>query len=255
MRVASGPLVIWALGVLFLALTYVASGQPLDINQIFVGESYGKTESSGILIFGHIVYNIAYIIASISLYINGYRYAILHEGGDQWMTFNFNMRFVKMFLYALLIAILGGIYVAISAGIIIGAQTLFAHMGLNVILGVLLFLYGLYLVMRLILYPVLIAIDQSQVIKGSWRLMRGNVLRFLGLALLIMLTFALIGVVGFFIIAILFMISAMGGPILMALSLLLGLLFILFLVFYGWAVNSKMMGLVYQQLSVHSVKE
>lgn len=253
LRVAAGPLLVWALGLLFLILTYVASGAPLDIQQIIAEQQYGAAiEEPGLLIFGKIVYQIAYYIATISLYINGYRYAVLQEGGDQWFTLNLNMRFVKMLLFSILVGFLAVIYVAISAGLIIGAHSLFAHIGIDVILGILLALYGFYLMLRIVLFPVLISIDQREPIKNSWRLMRGNVLRFFGLSLLIGLTFMLIGLIGFGLLAVLFMLSAAAGPILMGIVGLLGILFFLFFILIAWAVNSKMMGIVYLDLSANN---
>ena len=165
------------------------------------------------------------------------------------ITLNLNIRFVKMVLYSILIGILAIIYAGVSAGIIYGAHTLFENTGVNVILGILLSFYGFYLLFRILLYPVLISIDQSEPVKTSWNLMKGNILRFIGLALLVALTIFIIGLIGGLAVLILGGLFSMISPVLGVLALFLGVIFIVFMVLFGWAVNSKMMGLVYQELS------
>jgi hypothetical protein len=252
MRVAFGPVLIWAIGALILGMAYVSGGHSFQIDKAFMGaEVYtGATnQGSAFLAIAHGIYMITYFIAIISLYINGYRYALLQEGGDQWLTLQLNMRFVKFCLYSLLIGILGGIYIAIAAGIIIGAHALIANTGVNVILGILFFLFAFYLMFRIVLYPVLISIDQAEPIRTSWGLMKGNVLRFIGLSLLIMFTIFLIGIIGVVVLMVIGGIFSLVGPIFTGLIVILGLIFAVFMTLLAWAVNSKMMGLIYQELS------
>lgn len=252
MKVAFGPVLIWSLGAFILGLAYVSGGHSLEIDKVFMGaEVYTRvaTQGSVFLSISHVIYMITYFIAIISLYINGYRYALFQEGGDRWLTLQLNMRFVKFFLYSLLIGIIGGIYIAISAGVIIGAHALIANTGVNVILGILFFLFAFYLMFRVVLYPVLISIDQSEPIRTSWGLMKGNVLRFIGLSLLIMLTIALIGILGAVVLMVIGGIFSLVGPLFAGLVLILGLIFAVAMVLLTWAVNSKMMGLIYQELS------
>jgi hypothetical protein len=250
-RVAYAPLLIWALGAILLTIAFVSSGNSFEIHKAFMGGDVIQQESlsTPFLTFAHIIYSITYFIALISLYINGYRYAILHEGGRSWITLNLNMRFVKMVLYSILISILGGIYVAIVAGVIIGAHALFESIGVDVLLGILFGLYGLYLMFRIVLYPVAISIDQSEALKTSWRLMKGNVLRLIGLFLLVTLTIMLIGIIGVIVLAVITGLLVFGGPMLALMSLILWVPFGIFMVLLGWAVNSKAMALVYQELS------
>ncbi|MBA3812918.1 MAG: hypothetical protein H0X26_00265 [Alphaproteobacteria bacterium] len=239
-RVAYAPILIWALGALFLGFAYMSDGH--SFKEV-------PTEFSTFLTFGGIVFALAYFIAMMSLHINGYRYAILQEGGRSWITLNLNMRFLKMVLYLILISLLAGIYALISAGIIIGAHALFESVAVDVILGILLGLYGFYLMFRLVLYPVAISIDQSQALTTSWSLLKGNVLRVVGLLLLIGLTISVITFVLGLVVGLINILLGFGGPILASLSIVLSVLQILFMILLGWAVNAKAMGLVYLELS------
>lgn len=265
MKVAFSPILIWALGALFVGLSYyLSTGHVFEIDKVLMGGALPQLmgekfmgaplpqempESSTLLSISQIIYHIMYFVAMICLYINGYRYALLKEGGDAWITLNLNMRFVKMALYTILITILAGTYLGISAGIIIGAHALFDNIGINVILGILLFIYLFYLMFRLTLYPVVISMDHAEPLKTSWRLMKGNILRLLGLVLLVTLTIMLIGLVGGIVVGLVSGLFSLVSPMLGILSLILWLLFAIFMILLGWAVNSKMLGLVYQELS------
>lgn len=248
MRVAYGPVLIWLLGAILLGVAFVSGGHSFEMHKAFLGEPYTPTEGTAFLTFAHVVYSITYFIAITSLYINGYRYAILQEGGDSLVTLNLNMRFVRMVLYSILLAILGIIYVGLAAGILIGVHALFANTGINIMVGILLVLYAYYLIVRLSLFPVMIAMDQSAPMKTSWRLMKGNVLRLVGLTLLVALTILLIGIIGGAIVGLLSMFLIMISPALSVLGILLGLIFAVLMVLLGWAVMSKALGLVYLEL-------
>jgi len=79
--------------------------------------------------------------------------------------------------------------------------------------------------------------------------MKGNVLRFIGLFLLITLTLLGIGIVFGIIVGLITALLAFAGPVLATLSVLIWVPFVLFMVVLGWALNSKAMGLVYQELT------
>lgn len=249
MRVASGPLLVWALGAILLGVAYMSGGHSVEMHKAFTGEVMVEQEGSAFLSFAQFVYGLTYFIAMTSLYINGYRYAILHEGGRSGITLNLNMRFVKMVLYTILFGILGGLYIAASAGIIFAAHVLVNSIAVDVILGIFLGMYAFYLMFRIVLFPVVISMDQNAPLKTSWSLMRSNALRYLGLSLLVMLTITLIGLLGAIVVGLLVTVLGMLSPILLIFSVMLGLLFAIFMVLLGWAVNSKVMGLVYQELS------
>lgn len=254
-RVAFAPVIIWALAFLFLGMAYSSGGHSFEVYKTISGGGMVETKDSAFIVFANALYQIAYAIAMISLYINGYRYAVLEEGGKSWLTLNLNMRFVKMFLYGLLLAILGGIYIAIAAGVIIAAHVAAQSVGLDVALGVLFGVFAFYLMFRIVLYPVIISLDQSEPLRSSWRLMRGNIWRFFGLVLLIALTLMLIGVLGGIILGLISMLLTAINPVLGILSIILWVLFAVFMVLLGWAVNSKMMGLVFLELSMDKAPE
>lgn len=251
LRVAFGPILLWLVGFLFLVFAYSTSGIPIvDVHKSLTGSVAVETHESALMVFANIFYQIAYGVAMISLYINGYRYAVLEEGGDRWFSFNFNKRFVKMFLYAILVGILAGLYIAIAAGMIIGAHALTANVGLDVLLGIIFFLVGIYLVLRIVLYSVVISLDQSEPLRTSWRLMKGNLLRYIGLLLLVSLTLILIGALGGAIVGIIGFLLEAISPALMVLAVLLWVLLALGMIVLAWAVHSKLMGLIFLELSM-----
>jgi len=247
-KVAYGPVLIWALGFLFLVLAYVASGQVLDVNTFAEG-AQSSAPTPPLLTIASIVYHVVYFLALTSLYINGYRYAILGEGGDRWITLNFNMRLVKLILFNILFGLLALIYVGIAAGIIIGAHFLLESVALDVILGLILGLCGFYLLFRIALFPVVISMDKSSPLTTSWHLMKGNVLRFFGLMMLITLTVMLIVIIAGAGVALFgFLLGMINGLLGVVVGIVLGLLLAFFLIVFGWALNSKAMGLVYLEL-------
>lgn len=243
-RVGFVPFMIWFFGFLFLIAMYTVAGQFSDITGGMMGQSAGPQELTFSIILGNAVYYMMYAIGMFNLYINGFRYGVLQEGGDQWWNLNFNMRFLKMILYTLLISVLAGIYVLAAFGVGFGIQTLVGSTGLTVIFGIALAILGFYALIRLSLAFVLISIDQSQPIQKSWRLLKGNVLRVLGLNLLIGLVVVLIAIVGFIALAIFAGIFAFISPWLAGIVAIPGALFILFISVFSWALQSKALSLV-----------
>src|SRR5438445_13075693 len=76
-RVAYAPIVIWALGALFLAFSYIYGGHSFELKQVFLGSMVESTgESSSLPLLAQFIYQLAYYLAMISLTINGYSYAI-----------------------------------------------------------------------------------------------------------------------------------------------------------------------------------
>lgn len=243
LRVASGPLLIWVLGALFFVFTVIASGY-YDERAWLTGT---LPDAPPLVTTGYGVYNIVYFIAMISLYINGYRYAVLQEGGNKLFNLNLNMRFVKMFLYTILIMLS-----ALILWVVLFLAAVFIGAGLTgglIIPVLVVILFGIYLLLRISLYPLLIAVDQRKPIRTSWRLMKGNILRFIGLFLLVGLTLLLIGSLGGLLLIVLSSLFAMINPVLPYIVIILGLLFGVFMVLFFWAVFSKMMGIIYQDLS------
>jgi len=104
--------------------------------------------------------------------------------------------------------------------------------------------------LRISLYPAIISLDQSQPVFSSWRLLRGNILRFLGLIILIGLTILLIGIIGAVILGLITALFSAISPVLNILTVSLWLIFGLYMVILAWALNSKAMGLVLLQLSM-----
>jgi hypothetical protein len=252
LRVASGPVLLWLAGFAFLVFAHAVGGvQIVDIHKSLTGGVMVEGHESALMVTANIIYQFAYGIAMISLYINGYRYAVLEEAGDRWFTFNLNRRFVKMFLYGLLVALFAVIYVAIAAGVIMGVHTLAANMGLDVTLGIIFALVGIFLLFRILLYPVVISLDQGEPLSTSWRLMKGNIFRFIGLTLLVSLTIVLIGALGGAILGIIGFLLAAISPALTVVSVILWVLFALAMIILAWAVNSKLMGLIFLSLSMN----
>ncbi len=247
LRVAYAPLVVWLFGVAFLAIVNLSLGlwsyESLT-NSMKVQEAFA--DQPFIVILANIIYYITYFIAYIAIIINGFRYAVLREGGNRWWTLNLDWRFVKTVLYSLLIGLLVGIYGLITAGITIGAYYLVESTPLTAILGILFALYGFYLLVRIGLTYLLIAIDQNNPIRVSWRLLKGSVLRLAGLILLIIIVLLGIFLVGIIALSILGWALALITPVLLVIPGVLFLVFGFCMWLLTWAVTSKAYALVYK---------
>ena len=248
-RVACAPFIIWIAGMLYMVIAYASVSQSLQLHEIITGKMINMefTEKNQFLIgSANIVYLITYFIALINLSINGFRYAVLQEGGNRWLTLNLNWRFVKTILYSLLIAILAGIYFLIAGGVTIGTQFLIESKDLMGIIGALFVIYAIYLFTRIGLIGLLISIDQRAPLKTSWYLLKGNVLRLFVLLFLIGIAFVLLALIGMALLGIL------GWTINLWLNwppMILVSLFGLLMWFFNWAVSSKALALVYNTVT------
>jgi len=242
-RVAVAPVVIAIFGFLFMLFAYLSAGQPLFPDA--ANQANVMADSSFMVILGNIVHFLAVIISTVCLYINGFRYAVLHEGGDRWWTLNLDWRFVKFILYYILILILATIYLSISAGLAGGLYYGTENTALTVILGIALGVFGFYLALRIGLMFLLVAIDGEHPIRTSWALLKGNVFRFFLLMLLIVLSIIGITIVGAIALLILGMILALIHPVLATIAIALGIAWYIVILFLSWAVSSKAIALVY----------
>jgi len=269
-RVAYAPLWIMMFGLLFMIFIYWYVGYPLEFQQLMMNGVNKLAEVNPsqlnpsqinppqinppqprplqpLIGLAHSVYFITHLIFAISIYINNVRYAVLHEGGKKWWTLNLNWRFVKMILYALLLSLLGGTYTLIAIGVVVGAHYLFLSVAADIILGTIFFIYGFYLLFRVSLYSVLIALDKPNPLRTSWKLLKGNVLRLAGLYFLLILALlgiTLLGVMGLGLLGI-------GLDLVRAgLSAIPICLFVFFMFeFIFSAVMTKASALVYQMVS------
>lgn len=251
-RVAYAPALIWAIGAAFMGIMYWSAGQSLELHHAMLGQTISSSEAGEAWFFvgfGNFIYFVTYIVSIMILYINGFRYGVLHEGGNQWWNFHLNKRVVKLALYSLLVGALAGIYVLISAGIILVAQHLFESLVLNIILGILLAFFGLYALIRISLVQLLVAIDRSHPLRTSWTLLKKNVLRLLGLLFLVMVSILIICIVGIAILALLGLLLAFISPTLAAFSAVLIYLFGVYVWFLNWAVTTKALSIVYTSLT------
>ena len=248
-RVGFAPFLIWAVGAAFMGIANWWFGHPLAFYEIVMGsrlhENIGQDEF--LPMAGSIVNSITSFIAELMLFINGYRYALLNEGGHHWWTFHFNRRLVKMVLYFFLFVFLFGIYVFVAMGIIGISQSLFDNTILNVSLGIFAGLYGLYIFFRLGLFPLFIAIDQIKPMAMSWRLLKGNVLRFIGLNILLMVSLLAILLLGAVLLIPLLQVTMTNSFLNGGVSILAGL-FLILMGFIYWSVFSKAGALVYEVL-------
>jgi len=261
-RVAFAPTVVYLIGLFILLCSYAIGGMGMTdaiMGQYgFMGpDGAGESANAGFLAgLGSIIYFIMNIIASYTIMVNGFRYGVFNEGGDHWWTLPLNMRFVKMFLYAILIGFLAILYFSIAGGITLGAHVLFESMTLNAILGIFFGIYGLYLLFRIGLTFLLVAVDQSKPIRTSWCLLRGNVWRLIWLTLFIAITIGVITGIGVGILGLLGMLFTMIimplGVLTGTLGVLAAILMVLFGVFmwiFYWATFSKAYAFVYQTLT------
>ncbi len=236
LRLAFAPFMLYVFGFFVIMVAGIMSGQPIHTGQAPVGFWP---------VFAQILYFIFSIIASGSLYINGYRYGILKEGGDHWWLLQMNARLVKLILYSLLLGLIAIGFILLGVGIVFAAHMMAHSVFLNVLLGTVVGLFGFYALIRLTLLFPLIAIERENPLKTSWNLLKGNVLRLIGLSLIIglkiigimLLGFIAIGFVGY----LLFLIS----PVLLVVPIVVGGLFIAYIWLLNWAVMTKAISLVY----------
>lgn len=241
LRLAFAPFVLYFIGLMFMILVSFITGQAIEPH---------KVPPSFLILFANVIYMIFAIIAGMSLYINGYRYGILNEGGDTWWQLQMNMRVVKLILYSLLIGLIVVGFVLLGAGIIVATQLLVHNVFLDVTIGILIGLYGFYALIRLSLIFPLISIDREKPLKTSWRMLKGNVLRLIGLMILITFVIGMIGLFGFLALLLIGIIFSLLSPVVSIVVLtLLGLPFIIFMWLLNWAVFAKAISLVYLSFS------
>lgn len=244
-KIFSGPLVLWALGFAWLLIAFLSALDSLTLEEIL---KFLEGDSNALLI-PRLFYELMTGIAQLLLVINGLRFIFLKEGGDRWFAFNFNVRVVMLFFYFLLLGVLAALYIVISAGVIFGAHTLLDNIFVDTILGLVAFIGFIYLACRIALFQIPVALDLKNPIKTSWTLMAGNVLRLIGLTILIGLTLLALVIVGIVILGLfntlLFLIFKPLG----AISLVLWLPFLVIFVCFYMAVYLKATSLVYQGLS------
>lgn len=185
-RVVFLPFVICALGFAFMVAVFLSTGQH---QFIFLGGVLEQTvpATSPFGIFAQFVYYVTCFVAVTGLYVKGFRYAALKKGGDKWWEFPFDIRLIKMFLYYLLITFLIALYVGISTGITVSLLLFLESTFVTVLLSVGFSILGVYLITRLVLTFLYVAIDKEKALRTSWRVMKGNVWRFLLLVVLISL--------------------------------------------------------------------
>ncbi|MBY0292760.1 MAG: hypothetical protein K2W92_05690 [Alphaproteobacteria bacterium] len=251
-RVAFSPLFLWLLGLAFMVSMHLLTGHPILPDYALINPTSSIehiTEVPFLVSMANVIYYIIYIIAIFNLYINGFRYAVLHEAGDRWINLHFNRRFFKMILYSILIGLMAGLYALVVVGITVGIHYSFESIILNIALGTFFAIFGFYLIFRIGLTFLFIAIDQENPIKTSWKLLQGNVLRLLGLIFLIWLSIFLISVIGIVILGVFGWVLYLISPILAGIALILIILFALSMWLLNWAVFSKSLALIYKDLT------
>ncbi len=249
-RVVTAPVIIWIFGAIFLGACMIFAGQEMtSMDVLMQGQQINvdiEKGMSGLEIVGNVVYYVLYVIALLSIMINSYRYAATRERGDKWWTLHLNMRFVKFTLYMILIGILAGIYAIIAAGIITGVHMLLESIALDIILGII-FVIGLfYGIFRVYLTLFLIANDQAQPLRRSWELLKGNVLRVLGLVLIISIAVGIIAAVVVGIAALITYLLALITPILGILGGIIVFISVAAMWLMSIAVGAKAVALVYK---------
>lgn len=247
-KVAFAPFIVWLIGFAFMGISLYLSGV-FNFTVNYEGVPEYVEEASLTADFFSVAHYVLEIVAGMVLYINGFRYAVLGEGGDKWWAFSLNRRLVKMFLYYLLIIIFYVLYGSVAGAITFVTYFLIENIILTVLLGVLFFMGFIYLATRLILTFLYVAVDQKEPLRTSWHLMRGNVLRVLGLFCLILL----------FILGIMILGSAIiggGGWLLIDINMWLGIIIFALFVPFGlflWLVSAaliiKVIALVNKQLT------
>ena len=247
-RVAFTPFIIYLIGIIAMGIGfYLSGGMTYFIEHGAVIQNAEQTSASAE--FFNLIYHVFYILAMTIWYLNGFRYAALGEGGNTWWNFPWNKRLWKMFLYHLLIIVLFIAYGGLAAGTTVVAYLLTENVFLAILIGTLFGLGLFYLIGRLTLVFLNVAIDKKEALRTSWHVMKGNVLRLIGLFILIWLAIIGITILGSAIIG-------LGGWILGLINMWLGvIIFALFVPFglFVWLVSAaltmKAIALVNKQLT------
>lgn len=254
LRVFFAPIAIYLVGFLFMSIAYWSTGHPVWSHEILTGQMRDYGDSGFLIALANAIYYITHIISIICLYINGFRYALFNEGGEQWWTLTLNWRFVKMILYYVLIILIVAVYIGIAVAITVGAHFGIGNVALTILIGTLLTLYGFYLIIRLAsLTFLLIAIDQTAPLKTGWHLLKKNVLRLIGLMFLIGLAIMGIALLGFAILGVLTWILGLMSPLLAGVGLGLMVLLGLAIWLFSMAISLKSLALVYTALEDKSL--
>lgn len=253
-RVAYAPLLIWAIGSLIMGISYWSVGHTLDFHEALMGQlkklDHVRPEDKSLITLVHGIYYITTFVYTLAIQINGYRYGVLHEGGNHWWNLHLNRRFIKIVLYSFLTAILMGLYGAIAAGFVWTFHYTFANLILDIAFGTLFGICGLYLIFRVSLYPLVISIDHLNPLRTSWHLLKGNVVRIFTLYLLLMFTVLVILGIGAAILFLFGLVLGLINPSLESIAILLIYVFSVFMFnFILWAVMAKANSLVYQSLA------
>ena len=254
LRVAFAPIIIFCSGLFVLFMFSIAGGvvsSGLTTNNI---PAEGLTPGGYFLLgLGILVFSVTFVVGIVNLAINGLRYGVLSEGGKRWWTLRLDWRFWKLLVYYLLISVLTVIYALIAVGIVMGAESLFNSVVLNVILGTLFALFGIYLMIRIGLTFLLIAIDQKKPLRRSWHLLKSNILRFFWLVFFVSITITIITMIGSVLLSLLGMLLGYVNTSLGDAVSIPSFLWSVFIWFINWAVISKATAGVYKTFTEGTV--
>jgi hypothetical protein len=252
-RLAFAPFVVLALGSLLQILIYAASGNMTHFDLAFFDQITDPKliDQNNFITLANFIPFISMCIMQYCIVINFYRYAVLDERGNDWWTLPLNRCFLKMVLYTFFFGILTWIYMLFSAGVFFIIQNFFENSAIDMITFILLAIFAYYLLCRIFLSFLLISIDDSEPIKTSWRLMKGNILRFTVLVVLIIFSLLLIlSLLGLISLGIeLFFIPNINIDLIKNLFLFSFRLFGLFLILFSLAFFCKALALVRQSLT------
>lgn len=142
------------------------------------------------------------VVWGASFYVKGYRYGILNEEEDSWLSIPFNKRLLKTIGYSFCMGLLvKGSLLGVGFLLYVTSKNLLLFISL---LSLFLFLF-VYTLTRLSLVFPLLAIDHEKPLRTSWNLLKGNSLRMLALISLtsltiiaiLLLTVCLVGLIWF----------------------------------------------------------
>jgi hypothetical protein len=199
----------------------------------------GSADGNPMQILLFIVSMILLTLSVILFWVNGYRYGILNEGGDRWWNFSIDLRTGKLLVF------IAGLI--LSAGFVLGILMFIYDLNeaVAILLGIGCSLIGLYVFFRLSFLIPIISIDGKHALKGSWILLQGNVLRIIGLTIMVFLP--IMAAFLFFL-----LIMFLGFNISIGLGVSVTFLLIPFgVIIYllSWAVYSKAISLAFQSLT------
>lgn len=160
------------------------------------------------------------MIGKYALITRGYRYGILKDQSDKWLSSPFNWRVVVVLGYSMVVILAVTLYLLATTVVLMAVHHHFHHTNLTVAMVVLAVMGFIYLWARFIFVYAEISLDHTASILNSWKITKGHTIKIISLLLMLVLSYAVFSVpflcVGYGILSISSSLFAIGFAVLLA---------------------------------------